>query len=79
LLRGASFLATTTEHLFVQTVFVFLFALSAFGSTSTWALCGAAIRKHLHQPRVRVLVNAVLVLLLVYTAVDLSGIASLAG
>ena len=54
----------------------FLLALTAFCSTSTWALCGAATRKHLHQPRVRVLVNAVFVLLLVYTAIDLSGIAS---
>jgi hypothetical protein len=29
-------------------------------------LGGAAIKKHLYQPRVRVLVNAILVLLLVY-------------
>ena len=75
----STFLSTTTDYLFVQTVFAFLFALTAFCATSIWALCGAAIRKHLHQPRVRVFVNAVLVLLLIYTAIDLSGIASLVG
>jgi cysteine/O-acetylserine efflux protein len=72
-------LSSTSDHFFIQTVFAFLFALTAFCSTSTWALCGAAIRKHLHQPRARVLVNAVFVLLLVYTAIDFSGIASLVG
>ena len=75
----STFLAPITAHHLVLTLFALLFAAIAFCSTSTWALCGAAIRTHLHQPGVRRLVNAVLVLLLVYTAFDLSGIVSLAG
>jgi len=75
----STFLSSVADNLLVLTVFALLFALTAFCATSTWAIGGAAIRKHLHQPRVRVLVNAVLALLLVYTAIDLSGIASLAG
>lgn len=75
----STFLFPAAGHHLVLTVFAFLFAAIAFCSTSTWALCGAAIRTHLHQPGVRLLVNAVLVLLLIYTAFDLSGIASLIG
>ena len=70
----STFLSPAADNLFVLTVFAMLFALTAFCSTSTWALCGAAIRTHLHQPKVRLLVNAVLILLLIYTAIDLSGI-----
>ena len=70
----STFLSPAADNLIVLTVFAMLFALTAFCSTSTWALCGAAIRTHLHQPKVRLLVNAVLILLLIYTAIDLSGI-----
>lgn len=70
----STFLSPAADNLFVLTVFAMLFALTAFCSTSTWALCGAAIRTHLHQLKVRLLVNAVLILLLIYTAIDLSGI-----
>ncbi|MDH3576034.1 MAG: LysE family transporter [Desulfobacterales bacterium] len=75
----STFLSSVADNLLVLTVFALLFALTAFCATSTWAIGGATIRKHLHQPRVRVLVNTVLALLLVYTAIDLSGIASLVG
>ena len=70
----STFLSSVTDKHFVLTIFALLFALTAFCATSTWALCGAAIKTHLHQRSVRTLVNAVLVLLLVYTAVDLSGL-----
>ena len=60
-------------------VFALLFAIIAFCATSTWAFGGAAIRKHLHQPRLRMLINTVLVLLLLYTAIELSGITALGG
>lgn len=73
----STFLSSATGNPLVLTVFALLFALTAFCSTSTWALGGAAIKRHLHQPRVRILVNAILVLLLVYCALDLSGIGSL--
>ncbi len=69
----STFLSPAAENLFVLAVFALLFALTAFCSTSTWALCGAAIRTHLHQQGVRLIVNTVLVLLLIYTAINLSG------
>jgi cysteine/O-acetylserine efflux protein len=72
----STFLSSATDNIFVLTMFALLLALTTFCATSTWTIGGAAIRKHLHLPRVRVLVNAVLVLLLIYTAIDLSGIAS---
>jgi cysteine/O-acetylserine efflux protein len=75
----STFLSSAADNLLALTLFALLFALAAFCATSTWTLCGAAIKKHLHQPRVRVRVNAVLVLLLVYTAIDLSGIAGMVG
>lgn len=75
----STFLSSAAENYLLLTAFALLFALTAFCATSTWALCGAAIRKYLHQPKVRLLVNAVLVLLLVYTAIELSGITSLIG
>ncbi len=75
----STFLSSAAENYILLTAFALLFALTAFCATSTWALCGAAIRKHLHQPRVRAFVNAILVLLLVYTAIELSGITSFIG
>jgi len=73
----STFLATAAKNPLLLTVSALLFALTAFWATSTWALGGSAIRKHLHQDRVRMLVNTILVLLLIYTAFDLSGITSL--
>ena len=52
---------------------LFLSSMS-FCSTSTWALFGASIRTYLHQPKIRQGVNLILALLLVYTAIELSGL-----
>jgi cysteine/O-acetylserine efflux protein len=52
----------------------FALAVLAFSAISTWALFGAAIRTYMNQPRVRILINALLSLLLVYTAVEISGL-----
>ena len=73
----STFLSSTADNLFVLTIFALIFALTAFCATSTWAVGGATIRKKLHQPKVRYLVNAILMVLLMYCAVDLSGILSL--
>ena len=75
----STFLSPIADNYVLLIVFSLLFALTAFLATSTWAIGGAAIRKGLHQPRTRFLVNGILVLLLVYCAIDLSGILSLAG
>ena len=75
----STFLSSAADNLIFLTVCALLFALTAFCATSTWAVGGAAIKKHLHQPKIRALINAILVLLLVYTAVDLSGAFSMVG
>lgn len=51
-----------------------LFALVGFTSMNLWTLFGAGIRKYLNRPKVRLAVNIILALLLVYTAVDISGL-----
>ncbi len=69
-----SFLASGSGNYFFLGMSAFLLAAVAFCAISTWTLFGAMIRKYLHRPTVRRLVNAVLSLLLVYAAVELSGV-----
>jgi cysteine/O-acetylserine efflux protein len=52
-------------------------AIVGFSAVNLWTLFGAVIRKYLNQPKVRRIVNIALALLLVYTAVDLSGVLKL--
>ena len=70
----STFLSSAAGNLLLLTMFALLFSLTAFCATSTWAMGGAIINKNLHRPRVRLLVNSILVTLLVYCAIDLSGI-----
>ena len=70
----STFLAAVANNPFILVASAIFFAFTAFCATSTWALGGALIRKHLHQPKVRASVNFGLVLLLIYTAAELSGI-----
>lgn len=51
-----------------------LLASVAFTAISTWALFGAAIRHWLRNPLVQRWLNATLALLLVYTAIEISGL-----
>jgi cysteine/O-acetylserine efflux protein len=48
-----------------------------FCSISTWTVLGATIRTHLDRPRVKQVLNTALSLLLVYTAIELSGLLEL--
>jgi len=54
-----------------------LLSVVGFSAISTWTLFGAVIRNTLQQPRARQGVNIVLALLLVYCAIDLSGLLTL--
>ena len=56
-----------------------LFALIGFAAISAWALFGAVIKEKLKKDVFRKILNTALFLLLVYTAVELSGILSLLG
>jgi cysteine/O-acetylserine efflux protein len=53
------------------TLLPIVLALISFVATSTWALFGSAIKSHLHNPRLRMVVNVILSLLLVYSAISL--------
>jgi cysteine/O-acetylserine efflux protein len=75
----SSFLASLAERPLGLILSALLLAGVAFCATSTWALFGTAIRAFLHQPKIQRAVNLVLALLLVYTAVELSGLLDLIG
>lgn len=50
------------------------FAIVSFASISTWAVSGAAIKGILRDVRWQRVINTVLALILVYTAIELSGL-----
>ena len=70
----STFLAPITDQPGLLAIAAVLLTLISFCSISVWTLFGAAIKRYLHQPRVRFYVNVVLSLLLVYTAIELAGI-----
>lgn len=70
----STFLAYTAKQPFILILYALFLASNSFASTSLWALFGSVIRKYLHQPRVQQMVNLILALLLVYTAVEISGV-----
>jgi cysteine/O-acetylserine efflux protein len=72
-----TFLANKIPSFFHLVLSAALFASVGFTSVTLWTLFGAGIRKYLNRPKVRRAVNIVLALLLVYTAVDLSGLLKL--
>ena len=69
-----TFLANKIPSVYHLVLSALLFASVGFTSVSLWTLFGAGIRRYLNQPKVRLVVNVVLALLLVYTAVDISGV-----
>jgi cysteine/O-acetylserine efflux protein len=70
----SAFLASMTKNMIVLLFVVTFLAVVAFCATSTWALFGTAIKTHLQHPRLKMAVNIILSLSLVYTAVSLTGI-----
>jgi len=70
----SAFLATMTRSITILLLVVTCLAAVAFCAASTWALFGTAIKNHLQHPRLKMAVNIVLSLSLVYTAISLTGI-----
>ena len=52
------------------------FALVGICAVLTWALFGAIINQYLHHVKLKMIINSILSLLLVYTAVKISGMIS---
>lgn len=69
-----TFLAAITDQTLLLILSAVALAFVSFCSISTWALSSMVISRILHQPRLQRAINAVLTLLLVYTAIELSGI-----
>ena len=70
----STFLAPIASRIDYLSLSAFAFALTAFVATSTWALFGAAIKNKMKSDLFRNIINISLSMLLVYTAVELSGI-----
>lgn len=67
----STFLASLTGK-FLQVVIVLGLTLISFSAISTWALFGSLIKKYLRHPKARLVLNVVLALFLVYTALELA-------
>jgi cysteine/O-acetylserine efflux protein len=72
-----TFLANKIPSLLHLVLSAVIFASVGFTAVSLWTLFGAGIKRYLNKPRVRKAVNIILPLLLVYTAVDISGLLEL--
>ncbi|RPJ26111.1 MAG: lysine transporter LysE [Chloroflexi bacterium] len=70
----SAFLGSITNNIAFLVMTVTLLAAISFCATSIWALFGTAIKIHLYNPRWRRVINIVLSLSLVYTAISLTGI-----
>jgi cysteine/O-acetylserine efflux protein len=70
----SAFLATTTGNIAFLMLIAVVLAGVSFCATSLWGLSGLAIKTHLHQPRLNKIINISLSLLLIYTAISLTGI-----
>ena len=70
----SAFLASITTNFILLALIAAILAATSFCATSVWALFGTAIQAYLHQPRLRLLVNIILFLSLVYTAITLTGL-----
>jgi cysteine/O-acetylserine efflux protein len=70
----AAFLAPITNDIALLLLAAILLSTTSFIATSVWTVFGAAIKAYLHQPRVKTVVNWLLALFLVYSAVDLVGL-----
>ena len=70
----STFLASISSRLDYLSLSAVAFAITAFVATSTWALFGAAIKNKLKDALFRKILNISLSILLIYTAVELSGL-----
>ena len=70
----SAFLASTTTNIAFLILIVLLLAAISFCATSVWALFGTAIKAYLQHPGWKMVVNILLSLSLVYTAISLTGI-----
>jgi cysteine/O-acetylserine efflux protein len=69
----STFLSQITQNVALLVLSAVLLAAISFCSTSVWALFGTVIKARLHNPRLKLTVNILLSLSLVYAAIALTG------
>jgi cysteine/O-acetylserine efflux protein len=67
----SAFLAPATSNTALLALAAVLLATTSFGATSIWAIFGTVIKVYLHRPRLKGVVNILLCLSLIYTALAL--------
>lgn len=72
-----AFLAPVADNFAFVVIAAFLLAATSFAATSTWAIFGTAIETYLHNPRLKFAVNLILSILLVLTAISLTGLVNI--
>jgi cysteine/O-acetylserine efflux protein len=70
----SGFLTAMTGDILRLVAISILLAGISFAATSLWASFGTTLKVYLHYPRIKVSVNIILSLLLVYAALDLAGL-----
>ena len=70
----SGFLAPITGNIALLVLAAMLLAITSFCATSTWAIFGTTIKNYLHNPSLKTVVNILLSLSLVYTAISLTGL-----
>lgn len=69
-----AFLASLASNVGVVVMVALVLAAISFASTSVWALFGTVIKTYLRNPRLITIINILLSLSLVYTALALTGL-----
>ena len=67
----STFLASINRSIPSLIILAVVLAAISFCATSVWALFGTGIKTYLHNPRLQMILNIVLSLLLVYAAISL--------
>ncbi len=70
----SAFLAPVTTNFMLLILMAAILAATSFCATSIWALFGTVIQTYFHHPRMRIIVNIILSLSLIYTAITLTGL-----
>lgn len=70
----SAFLAPITTNVALLFLAAIFLAATSFCATSVWAMFGTAIQVYLHNPTTKMILNLVLSLSLVYTAITLTGL-----
>ena len=70
----SAFLAPITTNVALLIFSAIILSVTSFCATSVWAVFGSVVQAYLRNPRIKTVVNIILSLSLVYTAITLTGL-----